>query len=435
MKNEIPLIVKNTDIEISVKKGVKLKASEKEIRLLLAREFQKYETHVDENKVFLKYLNSDIREKMGDVSNAIRVFLHDYKYEISNEQIAKLIMHTMIIMQRVNKNQSLAEEDVNDAMIYQYYADTLAESGIHISSRELSSLPLLRLNRAVIKHPIVVEIVEDFIQEINKKYQENILLVEDAGPLIAHIDEMLSEEYPMPELEEFVLEQTVQRLLSAYMLAGRLCQMIEEKTGYAIDVEKRAYIAMHVQGLYRKHIFVNEAMLLYDSNISECNMIRTDLEKHFGSKATVDTVYVRWDIEKQLKQKEYAIILGTKSVLGAFGKIPFLKIHPFLTNADYTLINQIVYKNRPVEILKGKYNAAKNSFMYGSVEVKLDQEIIEIQGIRMMQSKEDFLETAVYQVEGQKSFYILNYNSGSHFLVYHRLINRFGQMIKEHSVQ
>ena len=57
-------------------------------------------------------------------------------------------------------------------------------------------------------------------------------------------------------MKEFVFDQMLQRLLSAYLLCGTLCDLIYKYTGIVLDEENRAYMAMHIQSLYRKHLVI-----------------------------------------------------------------------------------------------------------------------------------------------------------------------------------
>ena len=45
-------------------------------------------------------------------------------------------------------------------------------------------------------------------------------------------------------MKEFVFDQMLQRLLSAYLLCGTLCDLIYKYTGIVLDEENRAYMAM-----------------------------------------------------------------------------------------------------------------------------------------------------------------------------------------------
>ncbi len=287
------------------------------------------------------------------------------------------------------------------------------------------------MNRAIINNPIAIKVVHEFINDINQEFHAEILHIEDSQPLIAHIDELLKKTHRTTELKEFVFDTMLQRLLSAYFLCGRLCTLIKQSTGNDIDEENRAYMAMHVQDMYRKHLVIEENILLYDANISECNMIKTDLEKHFGKKALITPVYVRWDIEKKLKEKQYAIILSTQSILGLFDEVPFLKINSFLVNEDYDAINKIVYKNRPVKIIEGG-TFTDHTFMYQGIATEITKEILQIHQVYVTCTINEQLKLGAYAVSYQDTrLFVLNNDLREDFMIYHRLINRFGQMLKE----
>ena len=227
----------------------------------------------------------------------------------------------------------------------------------------------------------------------------------------------------------------LQRLLNAYLICGNLCKIIKKYTGMDIDNEHRFYMAMHIQWLYRKNIYVNEKMLLYDSNISECEMIKIDLEKHFGSKATIIPVNIRWEINQILKENQIAIILSTNSILDDFGNVPFLKINSFLSDEDYRFIDKIVYKNKDVKVIKAQYDEETNIFTYNNKELSLDNEIVEINNILFTHTVNSNLPMAVFEVsKDEKRLFVFNYNKNSDFLKYHRMVNSFGQMIKEKKI-
>ena len=136
-----------------------------------------------------------------------------------------------------------------------------------------------------------------------------------------------------------------------------------------------------------------------------------------------------------LKENEIAIILSTGSVLDDFGEVPFLKINSFLSDEDYHFIDKIVYKNKKVNILKAKYDDAGNTLSYNNQDIILDREIVEIDGLLMSHTVSDKLPTAVFELEGaNKRLFVFNYNKESAFLKYHRMVNSFGQMIKEKKI-
>ena len=435
LEEEIPVKVKEAKLEVSGRKGVKLIASEKQRRELLVRFFAMDESKVKSNRFLLMYLEKNNIEKIEPVIRAVSHFLRINNFEISNNNIDKLIMHVLIILQRQEHNCYLDKQDVIFSPLYDDLKDELKKENIEIKTDELSSLPLLRLNRAVLVNPIVNDILKEFAEEIKEEYHTDILRLDDTKSLASHIDEIVSKGLSSYVKKDFVLEQMLQRLLNAYLICGNLCKIIKKYTGMDIDNEHRFYMAMHIQWLYRKNICVNEKMLLYDSNISECEMIKIDLEKHFGSKATIIPVNIRWEINQILKENQIAIILSTSSILDDFGNVPFLKINSFLSDEDYRFIDKIVYKNKDVKVMKAQYDEETNIFTYNNKELSLDNEIVEINNILFTHTVNSNLPMAVFEViKDEKRLFVFNYNLGNGFLKYHRMVNSFGQMIKEKKI-
>ncbi len=433
LENEIPLKVKGTKLEISSRKGIKLCATEKQRRELLVQFFALDDNSAINNHYLMLYLEKENKEKIEQVQDVFLQFLKENHFEIANDNLNKLIIHMMIIIQRVKHDKHIEECDFQFIPLYNSLSEKLTSIDLKIPSFDLSSLPLNRLNRAVIIHPIVNEIIYEFVTSINDEFKTTILNIEDTKSLAAHIDDLLNKDNKSYVKKEFVYDQMLQRLLSAYLMCGKLCEIIKDLAKVEIDEENRFYMAMHIQWLYRKNLVINERMLLYDSNISECEMIKIDLEKHFGSKATIEAVNVRWDIENKIKENDYAIILSTKSLLDSFNQIPFLKIHSFLTNDDYELIDKIVYKNKNVKILEA--NFVDGCMLYKNECTTLNHDMIEIHGFYLTYVINDQIETSVYKMEilGKKAF-VFNYNHNTPFLKYHRMINSFGQMIKENKI-
>lgn len=435
LEEEIPAKVKEAKLEVSGRKGVKLIASEKQRRELLVRFFAMDESKVKSNRFLLMYLEEKNINKIEPVIRAVSHFLRINNFEISNSNIDKLIMHVLIILQRQEHNCYLDKQDVIFSPLYDDLKDELKKENIEIKTDELSSLPLLRLNRAVLVNPIVNDILKEFAEEIKEEYHTDILRLDDTKSLASHIDEIVSKGLSSYVKKDFVLEQMLQRLLNAYLICGNLCKIIKKYTGMDIDNEHRFYMAMHIQWLYRKNICVNEKMLLYDSNISECEMIKIDLEKHFGSKATIIPVNIRWEINQILKENQIAIILSTSSILDDFGNVPFLKINSFLSDEDYRFIDKIVYKNKDVKIMKAQYDEETNIFTYNNKELSLDNEIVEINNILFTHTVNSNLPMAVFEViKDEKRLFVFNYNLENGFLKYHRMVNSFGQMIKEKKI-
>ena len=435
LEEEIPVKVKEAKLEVSGRKGVKLIASEKQRRELLVRFFAMDESKVKSNRFLLMYLEEKNINKIEPVIRAVSHFLRINNFEISNNNIDKLIMHVLIILQRQEHNCHLDKQDIIFSPLYDDLKDELKKENIEIKTDELSSLPLLRLNRAILVNPIVNDIIKEFVEEIKEEYHTDILRLDDTKSLASHIDEIVSKGLSSYVKKDFVLEQMLQRLLNAYLICGNLCKIIKKYTGMDIDNEHRFYMAMHIQWLYRKNIYVNEKMLLYDSNISECEMIKIDLEKHFGSKATIIPVNIRWEINQILKENQIAIILSTNSILDDFGNVPFLKINSFLSDEDYRFIDKIVYKNKDVKVIKAQYDEETNIFTYNNKELSLDNEIVEINNILFTHTVNSNLPMAVFEVsKDEKRLFVFNYNKNSDFLKYHRMVNSFGQMIKEKKI-
>lgn len=109
-------------------------------------------------------------------------------------------------------------------------------------------MPLTSLNRAVIENPLAYTIVSQFIEWANNEYHEELLRLDEADSLIAHLDELLKKGFRGTHLNDFTFDQMLQRLLSAYMLCGKLCELITAYTKIKPDNENRVYMAMHVQG-------------------------------------------------------------------------------------------------------------------------------------------------------------------------------------------
>ena len=434
LKDEIPRLVPTASLSVSGRKGIKLNAKEKEIRELLVRAFVKNGGNVEENQFLLNYLHQEFKDLIPNTLKAVNEFMHEENIVIAEENISKSIVHILVIAQRLQHGKCLDKEDLEDNILYDKLSKKLETIGLYINSKELSSLPLLTLNRLVIDDPIAIKAVHQFINETNEEFNEEILKIEDAFPLIAHIDEILKKRIKMSNLKEFVFDTMLQRLLSAYILSGELCTILHQYVDIDIDMENRTYIAMHIQDMYRKHLVIKENILLFDANISQCNMIKTDLEKHFGIKANITPIYARWDIDKMLKQDKYAIILSTKSILGLFDEVPFLKINSFLNDEDYEAIDKIVYKNKPVKIITGG-KLIDDHFIFDNIKIKLDKEILFIDDIYLTYTIEPKLRSGVYVSDkGDNKIYIINYDLKDGFIVHHRLINRFGQMLKENKL-
>ena len=435
LEEEIPEKVKEARLEVSGRKGIILIASEKQRRELLVRFFALDESKVKSNRFLLMYLEEGNVNKIDSVVKAVGHFLKINNFEISDRNINKLIMHVLIIMQRLDNNNQLDKKDVIFSPLYDDLKDELRKENIEIKTDELSSLPLGRLNRAVLVNPIVNTILKEFIEEITEEYHTEILKIDDVKSLASHIDEIISKDLNTYVKKDFVLEQMLQRLLNAYLICGNLCRIIRKYTGIDINIEHRFYMAMHIQWLYRKNLHINEKMLLYDSNVSECDMIKIDLEKHFGNKATILPVNIRWEINHILEENDIAVILSTKSILDDFGNVPFLKINSFLSDEDYHYIDKIVYKNKMVNILKAEYNEKFNCFSFDGCKEELCNEFIEINGVQMSHTVSDGIPMAVYEMnKNGKRLFVFNYNAGADFMKYHRMVNSFGQMIKENKI-
>lgn len=300
LEDEIPKLVPSVKMDISGRKGVRICASEKEMRELLVRAFIQKEGLAIENIYFLNYLEDDLKDKLSQLIDVIDDFLNNHHVFMANNNVSKIIMHTMVIVQRTRHKLYLDEKDVNNDLIFEEYSKALKEIGLEVPSRELSYLPLQTYNRYHIENPLSSKIIKEFVEIVNKEYKTEIIKEDEVEPLTAHLDELLKKGIRSSDMKEFVFDQMLQRLLSAYLLCGTLCDLIYKYTGIVLDEENRAYMAMHIQSLYRKHLVIKENILLYDSNIPQCDMIKIDLEKHFGSKADISPVYVRWDIEKKL---------------------------------------------------------------------------------------------------------------------------------------
>ena len=63
-------------------------------------------------------------------------------------------------MQRLQHNCNLDKQDIIFSPLYDDLKDELKKENIEIKTDELSSLPLLRLNRAVLVNPIVNDIIK-----------------------------------------------------------------------------------------------------------------------------------------------------------------------------------------------------------------------------------------------------------------------------------
>ena len=164
LEEEIPAKVKEAKLEVSSRKGIRLIASEKQRRELLVRFFAMDESKVISNHFLLMYLEEKNIDKIEPVIKAVGNFLKANSFEISNSNINKLIMHVLIIVQRLQHNCQLDKQDIIFSPLYDDLKDELRKEGVDIKTDELSSLPLLRLNRAVLVNPVVNDIIKEFVE-------------------------------------------------------------------------------------------------------------------------------------------------------------------------------------------------------------------------------------------------------------------------------
>ena len=125
LEEEIPVKVKEAKLEVSGRKGVKLIASEKQRRELLVRFFAMDESKVKSNRFLLMYLEKNNIEKIEPVIRAVSHFLRINNFEISNNNIDKLIMHVLIILQRQEHNCHLDKQDIIFSPLYDDLKDEL----------------------------------------------------------------------------------------------------------------------------------------------------------------------------------------------------------------------------------------------------------------------------------------------------------------------
>ena len=141
LEEEIPEKVKEAKLEVSIRKGIRLIASEKHRRELLVRFFAIDETKVKNNRFLLMYLEEKNLDKVEPVIKAVSNFLKINNFEISNSNINKLILHVLIIMQRLQHNCNLDKQDIIFSPLYDDLKDELKKENIEIKTDELSSLP------------------------------------------------------------------------------------------------------------------------------------------------------------------------------------------------------------------------------------------------------------------------------------------------------
>ena len=85
--------------------------------------------------------------------------------------------------------------------------------------------------------------------------------------------------------------------------------------------------------------------------------------------------------------------------------------------------------------MKAQYDEETNIFTYNNKELSLDNEIVEINNILFTHTVNSNLPMAVFEViKDEKRLFVFNYNLENGFLKYHRMVNSFGQMIKEKKI-
>ena len=113
LETEIPQKVKGTELKISSRKGIKLHASEKQRRELLVRFFSLDDNLAMNNHYLMLYLEKENKEKIEQVQDILIEFLKENQFEIANDNLNKLIMHMMIIIQRVKHAMHLDKKIIN----------------------------------------------------------------------------------------------------------------------------------------------------------------------------------------------------------------------------------------------------------------------------------------------------------------------------------
>ena len=88
-----------------------------------------------------------------------------------------------------------------------------------------------------------------------------------------------------------------------------------------------------------------------------------------------------------------------------------------------------------MKIFCGDYLEAEEMIQIHGVKIAMNREIICINGCYLMTSLNDEIETMVVETNWHgHRFFLFNYNSKDTFLYYHRMINGFGQMMKEQKI-
>lgn len=132
------------------------------------------------------------------------------------------------------------------------------------------------------------------------------------------------------------------------------------------------------------------------------------------------------EIEKQLAEKEYSLILATRSMPAYFNGVPFLKVSPFANDEDYKKTGTILYRYAPFKMTEGKYN-------HGSIDIsenhlQIESDFVTIDKYLFATSVSSYEPSEVIKTEANnKELYVFNYNIDENIGKYILMVNNFGQ--------
>lgn len=429
LQQEVIYLEPNAKLEISSRKGVRLLAKESVIRNLLVRYFSNGDELAYNNPNFRYYLQKDYVERIDDVIDVLTRFLNQHNIYLTEENLGKHVVHILITAYRFDCQ--LFVENSNEPLnpLCESLSYELSTINIKIPAKELWPLPLNRLNRNIVIDPNAKAMVQDFICKINEQYKTKILDIQDAFPLIAHVDQLLHNSGYGGALPDDFENTMLSRLLNSYIIIEQLWKDICTYVQNPIESYQRIYLAMHIQSMYRKNICIVENILLYEPNISVSGMLKIDLEKHFGKKANIVVTNSSSLIDTLMEQYNFSLIISSTTILSYFNGVPFLKIHPFLTNEDYNQIETIVYKNQEVTIQCGM-SKVQEEILYQNIQVELNSSILIIRNIQLSTSINNRIPTGVYLIKNM-NLYVLNYNNQDSYQYYHHMVNSFGRLVAQ----
>jgi len=308
------------------------------------------------------------KDRFDDVYEIVHYVFKKYSYYVNDYALYNLIMHLLIVIDRINNHCFLnnvkdAKENINDInyLISEEIFKRLEEKlNVSFVTQEVLDFSVLIRSQTIPANHLdfadmeklnefmgedLTSIITYILNSINLTFYTDINSHSFYLKFSLHIKNLLARAKMGRFSKNPYAEQIKMSFPMVYEIASFIAYLILEKTGYKINEDEISYLAMHIACIFgeSKNELLNKALLICPNYHDLTEKLVTDINKKFYNKLQITNVFNKEKDIKDISNTDF--IITTFKLENRYEK-PVININPILSKSDLDKIQNCLEKNK-----------------------------------------------------------------------------------------